>query len=75
VRFHGILNGDIGVYQEVDGSPVYDWTRFDQVYDAIVAAGMRPFVEISFTPPRLASGSDTLHWYNGVAANITPPRD
>jgi xylan 1,4-beta-xylosidase len=76
VRFHGILNSDIGVYSEnASGNPVYTWTRFDQVYDAIVAAGMRPVLEISFMPPPLASGTQTLHWYNGVPANITPPKD
>jgi xylan 1,4-beta-xylosidase len=76
VRFHGILDSDIGVYTEVNGSPVYAWTRFDQVYDAIVAAGMWPFVEISFTPPPLASDpSKTLNWYNGAPANISPPKD
>jgi len=75
-RFHGILNDDIGVYGEERGQPVYDWTRFDQVYDAVVAAGMRPIVEIGFTPPPLASDLDAkLHWYNGVQANISKPKD
>jgi hypothetical protein len=55
VRFHGILDSDIGVYTENNGTPVYVWTRFDGVYDAIVAAGMRPVLEVSFMPPPLAS--------------------
>jgi xylan 1,4-beta-xylosidase len=75
-RFHGILNDDIGVYQEKNGVPVYDWSRFDQVYDAVLAAGMRPIVEIGFTPPPLASSlKDELHWYGGVPANISQPKD
>jgi xylan 1,4-beta-xylosidase len=76
VRFHGILDGDIGAYTEVDDKPVYNWARLDKVYDAIIAAGMRPFVEIGFTPPPLASNpKKTLHWYNNVPANISPPKD
>jgi xylan 1,4-beta-xylosidase len=76
VRFHGILDSDIGVYTEVSDKPVYNWARFDKVYDAIIAAGMRPFVEIGFTPPPLASDSaKTLHWYNHAPANISPPKD
>lgn len=76
IRFHGILNNDIGLYSEdASGNSVYNWTRFDQVYDAIAGAGLRPVVEISFMPPALASGTNTLHWYNGVPANITPPKD
>ena len=76
VRFHGMLDGDIGVYTEVNDKPVYNWARLDKVYDAIIAAGMRPFVEIGFTPPPLASNpAKTLHWYNNVPANISPPKD
>ena len=76
VRFHGILDSDIGAYTEVGDKPVYNWARLDKVYDAIIAAGMRPFVEIGFTPPPLASNpARTLHWYNHAPANISPPKD
>jgi xylan 1,4-beta-xylosidase len=76
VRFHGILDSDIGVYTEVNDKPVYNWARLDKVYDAIIAAGMRPFVEIGFMPPPLASNpAKTLHWYNHAPANISPPKD
>jgi xylan 1,4-beta-xylosidase len=76
VRAHGMLNADMGVYTEVAGAPVYNFTRLDQAYDGVVAAGMRPFVEIGFMPPPLASdATKTLHWYNLVPANISPARD
>ncbi len=79
VRFHGILNDDIGVYsQDERGNPVYDWTRFDQVYDGIAAAGMRPIVEISFTPMALASDKakvQGLLWYDHASPNVSPPGD
>jgi xylan 1,4-beta-xylosidase len=76
VRAHGMLNGDMNVYTEVAGAPVYNFTRLDQAYDAVVAAGMRPFVEIGFMPPPLASdATKTLHWYNNVPANISPAKD
>src|SRR5262245_8146516 len=32
VRAHAILGDDLGVYREVDGKPVYDFTGVDQVY-------------------------------------------
>jgi xylan 1,4-beta-xylosidase len=80
-RFHGILNRDIAVYPEVapataTETPAYNWERFDQVYDAVVAAGMRPIVEISFTPPALASNTAQIQaqlWYGGVSPNISKP--
>jgi xylan 1,4-beta-xylosidase len=77
VRFHGILDDDDAVYTEdASGVPMYDWSSLDAIYDAIVAAGMRPLVEISFTPKALAS--DTTKglyqlWYNGHSPNISPP--
>ena len=59
MRFHGIFNDDVGVYSEdASGAPIYDWSRVDAIYDAIVAAGMRPFVEVSFTPTALASDAE-----------------
>jgi len=77
VRFHGIFNDDVGVYKEdASGAPLYDWSGPDAIYDAIIAAGMRPMVEISFTPPALASDAtkvQTLLWYNGRSPNISPP--
>ena len=78
VRFHGILDDDVGVYSEPGGVPTYTWTKLDQIYDAIIAAGMRPFVEISFMPKALASDAtkiQTLLWYNNQSPNISPPRD
>ena len=80
-RFHGILNRDIGVYPETapalaTETPAYNWERFNAVYDAVVAAGMRPIVEISFTPPALASNATQIQaqlWYGGVSPNISKP--
>jgi xylan 1,4-beta-xylosidase len=80
-RFHGILNRDINVYPAEKPAlptdpPAYDWSRFDQVYDAVVAAGMRPIVEISFTPPALATNAASIQaqlWYGGVSPNISQP--
>jgi xylan 1,4-beta-xylosidase len=79
VRFHGVLDDDIGVYTEdARGEPSYNWTRLDQVYDAVLAAGMRPIVEIGFMPSALASHrAKTLAalWYNNGSPNISAPRD
>ena len=78
VRFHGIFNDDVGVYSEdASGAPIYDWSRLDAIYDSIVAAGMRPFVEVSFTPSALASTSQVqnLLWYNNKSPNVSAPID
>jgi xylan 1,4-beta-xylosidase len=78
-RFHGILDGDINVYTEdASGNAVYDWTRFDMVYDALVAAGMRAIIEIGFTPPALATDATDVNqgtWYDGVPGIKSVPKD
>ncbi len=72
IRFHGIFADDTDVYHEVDGKPVYDFSKTDAVYDTILKAGMKPMVEISFMPRELASGSKTIFYWQ---ANGSPPKD
>lgn len=65
IRFHAILDDDVGVYDEdAQGRPLYNWSYVDQIYDGLLASGVRPFVELSFMPRKLAA-SLTPHafWY------------
>lgn len=74
VRFHGIFNDEVGVYDEdAQGKPVYNFNYVDQIYDGLLQNGVRPFVEISFMPKKLAAAPN-LHafWYKPSPA---PPRD
>jgi len=74
VRFHAIFHDEVGIYDEDDhGRPVYNFSYLDQSYDGLLANGVRPFVELSFMPKKLAS-KDMLHafWYK---QNIAPPKD
>jgi len=74
VRFHAILNDEVGIYGEDDqGHPVYNFSYIDQIYDGLLANGVRPFVEISFMPYKLAAAS-LIHpfWYK---PNVSPPKD
>ncbi len=75
VRAHGILNDDVGIYKENNGTPVYNWKNYDSIMDYIVSLGWKPIVELSFMPGALASGTTTSCWYNGFPANVTPPKD
>src|SRR6516165_5884259 len=55
VRFHGIFLDEVGVYDEdAQGRPVYNFSYVDQIYDGLLQNGVRPFVEISFMPYKLA---------------------
>src|SRR5262249_5787456 len=62
VRFHAILHDEVGVYNEDEhGNPVYNFSYVDQIYDALLKHKIRPFVEISFMPKKLAFNPDALH--------------
>lgn len=72
IRFHGLLDDDMGVYKEdAAGHPRYNFQYIDSLFDALLALHIRPFVELSFMPAALASGTNTVFWYKG---NITPPK-
>jgi xylan 1,4-beta-xylosidase len=74
VRFHAILHDEAGVYDEdAQGRPIYNWSYVDQIYDGLLERGLRPFVELSFMPSKLASSS-TPHafWYKPFPS---PPKD
>src|SRR5581483_8083351 len=74
VRFHNILHDEVGVYEEDDrGNPIYNFSYVDQIYDGLLKNGVRPFVEISFMPKKLAFNPDALHpfWYK---QNVSPPK-
>ena len=74
VRFHAILHDELGVYNEDEhGNPVYNFSYVDQIYDGLLKNGVRPFVEISFMPKKLAFNPDALHpfWYK---QNVSPPK-
>jgi xylan 1,4-beta-xylosidase len=71
-RFHAILDDEVGVYgEDRQGNPVYNFTYVDQIYDGLLANGVKPFVELSFMPKLLAARLD-YHpfWYHPI---VSPP--
>lgn len=73
IRFHAIFHDEVGVYDEdARGSPLYNFSYVDQIYDGLLENGVRPFVELSFMPGKLAA-NQTFHsfWYRPV---VSPPK-
>jgi len=51
--------GSTNVYTEKpDGTPVYDFSLTDRIFDTLVAAHVRPLVEIGFMPQALSTHPD-----------------
>jgi xylan 1,4-beta-xylosidase len=74
IRFHAIFHDEVGVYSEDDqGRPIYNFSYVDQIYDGLLANGVRPFVEVSFMPSKLAAANLLqAFWYR---PNVSPPKD
>ncbi len=87
VRFHGIFLEDVGLYdpepvsqnpglaaEKVEVASPYNFSYVDQIYDGLLANGIRPFVELSFMPKKMASDPRALHafWYK---PDVSPPKD
>ena len=74
IRFHAIFHDEVGLYDEdASGNPVYNFSYVDQIYDGLLQNHVRPFVELSFMPQKLAS-NDTRQsfWYKPYVA---PPKN
>jgi xylan 1,4-beta-xylosidase len=72
VRFHGLLSDDMGTLVCEDDNLLYSFFNADQIFDFLLSIGMTPFVELSFMPTAISSGSQTVFHYR---ANVTAPRD
>ena len=87
VRFHGIFMDEVGLYdpdrriqnpglapQAARDASVYNFSYIDQIYDGLLENHVRPFVELSFMPKKMASDPAALHafWYK---QNVSPPKD
>src|ERR1700733_968283 len=75
VRFHAIFQDEVGLYDEdATGKPIYNFSYVDEIYDGLLANKVRPMVELSFMPKKLASDPNALHafWYK---QNVAPPKD
>jgi len=68
-----IQNPGLASQAAIDAS-VYNFSYIDQIYDGLLAEHVRPFVELSFMPRKMASDPAALHafWYK---QNVSPPRD
>jgi len=74
IRFHAILDDEVGVYgEDQQGNPQYNFSYVDQIYDGLLANGVKPFIELSFMPTQLASKPILqAFWYH---PNVAPPKE
>ncbi len=74
IRFHNIFADQLGVYREVGGKPVYDWRRIDYLYDQLLGMGLKPFVELGFTPDAMKQSDQTIFYWKGNTSHPQPDK-
>jgi xylan 1,4-beta-xylosidase len=93
-RAHNLLTTDDGTpalkwgstnayTEDAQGRPVYDWTITDRIFDAYLARGVRPYVQLGFMPEALSINPQPYrhHWtpkskYEEIYLGWTyPPKD
>ena len=56
LHFHGIFDDTMRVYYEKnDGTPVFNFHYIDQIIDFMLSVGLKPYLELSWMPRKLAS--------------------
>ena len=82
VRFHDIFDRSVGLigahsplfYDKLKAHRTpYNFSYVDQIYDALLSHGVRPFVELDFMPKALAADPHMRQsfWYHPI---VSPPR-
>ncbi|XHS77370.1 beta-xylosidase [Burkholderiaceae bacterium UC74_6] len=64
-RFHDIFHDKLGTVRIVDGRVSYDFSGIDKLYDDLLARGIKPFVELGFTPAALKTSDQTIFYWKG----------
>ncbi|MEO7277018.1 MAG: beta-xylosidase [Sphingomicrobium sp.] len=66
LRFHAIFHDALGTVKGgPDGRITYNWSGIDKLYDHMLATGIKPFVELGFTPQALKTSDNKIFWWNG----------
>jgi len=86
VRFHGIFCDDMRTFNDLssqmdvpgaDRFTEYNFEAIGTAYDNVLSAGMKPLVELSFMPEKLALREENRPMKGGFfyRPNIVPPKD
>jgi xylan 1,4-beta-xylosidase len=92
-RAHHLLTSGDGAYalkwgstsaykEDASGKPIYDWTINDQIFDAYLQRGVKPYVQIGFMPEALTTHPQNYPHHPPVdqrapadAGQSYPPKD
>ncbi|XHS77813.1 glycosyl hydrolase [Burkholderiaceae bacterium UC74_6] len=73
LRFHAIFHDVLHtVKRDAAGALTFDFSGIGRLYDALLAKGIRPLVELGFTPEALATSKQTIFYWAGNTSHPQP---
>jgi len=72
IRFHAIFHDVLGTVRVENGKTIYDWTKIDQLYDALLARRIKPFVELGFTPNAMKTSDNKIFYWQANTSHPVP---
>lgn len=72
VRFHDIFHDVYGTVKKDGDKLVFDFTGIDKLYDALLARGIKPFIELGFTPGVMKTSELTIFYWKGNTSHPQP---
>ena len=73
IRFHGIFDDSMMVYDEENNNPSFNFTYIDKLFDFLLSINLKPFVELGFMPSKLALNTNKTVFY--TKSIISEPKD
>ncbi|WP_042276338.1 GH39 family glycosyl hydrolase [[Clostridium] dakarense] len=73
IRFHGIFDDEMNVYDEDNsGNVILNFSYIDRLFDFLYSINLRPFIELGFMPQKLAKEQVKIFYRPTI---ISPPKD
>jgi xylan 1,4-beta-xylosidase len=72
VRFHDIFHDTFGTVKKSGDKLVFDWTGIDKLYDGLLARGIKPFIELGFSPKVMTTSDLTIFYWKGNTSHPQP---
>lgn len=72
LRFHDIFHDTYGTVKKDGDKLVFDWTGIDKLYDGMLARGIKPFIELGFTPEVMKTSPLSIFHWKGNTSHPQP---
>ena len=84
-RWHHLLTSGDGAYalkwgstsaykEDTNGTPIYDWTIDDRIFDTYLERGLKPYVQLGFMPEALSTHPQNYPHHPPVNETADPQR-